>query len=227
MPRKLSITLYSFDELSQKAQKKAIEALTENPDAYPPCDWAEYTLEDFHQICRILGFDIIDPNRIVPDEYPPADALRIAYCAGHCQSDGASFAADYQYARGAHKRIREFTDDKTLHHMADSLFALQKRNFYLVSARITMHGQGVHHSSMRAAVARETPSGMLFEDEPDIEHEILSVARPLAAWLYNALIRQREWYWEDEAKESFTRECERDFLIDGEPFEHSVPPLAA
>ena len=108
-----TIEIYTFDELSDDAKDKAREWWLGGGLDY---DWYEFIFYDFLNICEILGFDVIESN---------------IHFSGFCsQGDGASFTGSYKYSRGAANKIREYApQDKVLHEIADTLQALQKRNF--------------------------------------------------------------------------------------------------
>src|SRR3546814_19433181 len=73
------------------------------------------------------------------------------------QGDGACFEGIYSYARGASAAIRRYAPkDVELQRIADALGAIQRRNFYQLSARITHRGRYYHEYSMDIAVERDS-----------------------------------------------------------------------
>jgi hypothetical protein len=71
-----TITLYSFDELSDAAKKKALENLRDTNVAYS--DWDDFTIEDLQTELAENGFE----------------NAKIHYSGFWSQGDGASFDAD-------------------------------------------------------------------------------------------------------------------------------------
>lgn len=100
MPRQIQVTLYQFDELSDKAKDRARQWYRETSDS----DWSEYVLEDAAQCAAILGI-AIDPGKIYWNF-----------------GDGASFDGTYAVKADAPKAIRDHAPlDETLHQIADDL----------------------------------------------------------------------------------------------------------
>lgn len=114
--REMTVTVYSFAELSDDAKERAINAFRCINVEY---DWwtdgAYYTIRTAG---KLIGLDI---DRI----YFDTDL----YCI---------FDADYEYVRGAVKAVKaEFPQDTELHDVARKLQDLQKRHFYSLSCAVT------------------------------------------------------------------------------------------
>ena len=113
--REMNVTVYSFDELSEEAQERALNEL--RPVDIEPY-WYEDTFDTIRTAGKLLGLDIGD---IHFDTY--------LYC---------TFDASYEYARGAVKAVRnEFPRMTDLHDVARKLQDLQKRHFYSLSCAVT------------------------------------------------------------------------------------------
>ena len=114
--REVTTMVYSFAELSEAAQERALNAFRDINVEY---DWWMYGAYD--TICtagKLLGLDIDGINF---DAY--------LYCI---------FDASYEYVRGAAKAVKaEFPQNTDLHKIASELQALQKRHFYSLSCAIT------------------------------------------------------------------------------------------
>ena len=112
--REMNVTVYSFDELSEEAQERAINEL--RPVDIEPY-WYEDTFDTIRAAGKLLGLDI---DRIHFDTD--------LYCI---------FDASYEYVRGAAKAVKaEFPQDTKLHGIAKDLQALQKRHFYSLSCAV-------------------------------------------------------------------------------------------
>ena len=113
--RKMTVTVYSFAELSDDAKDRALNAFR---DINVEFDWWDGAYDMICTAGKLLGLDI---DRISFD----ADL----YCI---------FNADYEYARGAAKSIQaEFPHATDLHEVARKLQALQRRHFYSLSCAVT------------------------------------------------------------------------------------------
>ena len=112
--RKMTTMVYSFAELSEAAQERALNAFRCINVEY---DWWEDSYDTIRTAGKLIGLDIGD---IHFDAY--------LYCI---------FDADYEYARGAAKAVKaEFPQDTELHGIAKDLQALQKRHFYSLSCAV-------------------------------------------------------------------------------------------
>ena len=112
--RKMTVTVYSFAELSDDAKERALNAFRDINVEYVWWDGA------YDMICtagKLLGLDI---DRIHFDTD--------LYCI---------FDADYEYVCGAVKAIQaEFPHATDLHDVARKLQDLQKRHFYSLSCAV-------------------------------------------------------------------------------------------
>ena len=112
--REMTTMVYSFNELSEAAQERALNAFRCINVEY---DWWDGAYDTICTVGNLLGLDI---DRINFD----ADL----YCI---------FNADYEYARGAVKAVKaEFPQNTDLHKIASELQALQKRHFYSLSCAV-------------------------------------------------------------------------------------------
>ena len=113
--REMTTMVYSFAELSDDAQERALNAFRDINVEY---DWWDGAYDTICTAGRLLGLDI---DRINFDTD--------LYCI---------FNADYEYVRGAAKAVKaEFPHATDLHDVARKLQALQRRHFYSLSCAIT------------------------------------------------------------------------------------------
>ena len=114
--RKMTTMVYSFAELSEAAQERALNAFRCISVEY---DWWTYGAYD--TICTVGNLLGLDIDRINFDTD--------SYCI---------FDASYEYVRGAAKAVKaEFPQDTKLHDVARKLQDLQKRHFYSLSCAVT------------------------------------------------------------------------------------------
>ena len=113
--REMTTMVYSFNELSEAAQERALTAFRYIDVEF---NWYEDTFGTIRTAGKLLGLEIGD---IHFDTY--------LYCI---------FDANYEYARGAAKAVRdEFPWADDLHDVARKLQDLQKRHFYSLSCAVT------------------------------------------------------------------------------------------
>ena len=112
--REMTVTVYSFAELSDDAKDRALNAFR---DIDVDGDWYENVYYTIRAAGKLIGLDI---DRI----YFDTDS----YCI---------FDAYYRYARGAVKAVRnEFPRMTDLHEVARDLQALQRRYFYSLRCNV-------------------------------------------------------------------------------------------
>ena len=113
--REITVKAYKFDELSEAAKERALDAFRDVNVEYDWWDGAYYIIRAAGEL---LGLEIGD---IHFDAY--------LYCI---------FNANYEYVRGAVKAVKaEFPQDTKLHDVARKLQDLQKRHFYSLSCAVT------------------------------------------------------------------------------------------
>lgn len=191
------ITIYTYDELTDKAKEKAREWYRSGSLDY---DWWDSVYDDFLNICRIMGVDTSERD--------------IQFSGFWSQGDGASFTGSYAYAKGSAKAIREHApQDKELHGIVDELAALQRRYFYGIDASITRMGSRYVHSHTMQVEAHTTHHDRHLND--DDEQHLKELMRDLADWLYCQLEKEYEYLTSDEAVEESIRANEYEFTEDG------------
>ena len=137
-------------------------------------------------ICGILGFDV--------------DSRDIQFSGFCSQGDGASFTGPYKYGKCSAKKIREYApQDAALHEIADTLQALQKRNFYSLHASVTRnHSIYVHENTIFCGYV-ERDSDNYQGPTSDAEETLTDCAHDLCHWLYARLEKEYDWLMSDES----------------------------
>ncbi|WP_299752530.1 antitoxin of toxin-antitoxin stability system [uncultured Tateyamaria sp.] len=207
MPEVIGITVYKFDELTERAQAHARDWYRE---ASAHDEWWNYIYADFEVVCACLGIDI---KRV------PTGARRpcIWFSGFSQQGDGASFEGSWRYARGSSKGIHSYAPtDTTLHEIADQLQAAQKPNFYQLVADISQSGNYYHEYTMRIAIERDAPG---YQDiAGDTEQAVIEAMRALARWLYCRLEAEYERVMSDDAVAEMIAGNDYTFTDDGTRF---------
>ena len=113
--REMTTMVYSFNELSEAAQDRALNAFR---DIDVDGDWYENVYYTIRTAGKLLGLEIGDIHFDTD-----------LYCI---------FDAHYRYVRGASAAVcKEFSWADDLHKVAKDLQALQKRHFYSLSCAVT------------------------------------------------------------------------------------------
>ena len=180
---------YPFEELSEDAKENARDWYIQTSNDI----WEADVLKDFKEICDKIGITLKTSG-----PPPHRDDLHVAFKYSDSQSDGASFEGTYEYAEGATKAIRAHApQEPELHRIADTLKAIQKRNFFQIRAKIWKKtDRSVHWNTMIADVERDSPNGQ--QPTHDARSIVEEAMRGLARWLYRELQRR----YEDETGDS-------------------------
>jgi hypothetical protein len=194
MPEIIETTVYRLDELSDAAKDKARAWYREGGFDY---DWYDSVYEDFQQIAEILGIRFKTRTvRLMGGG--TRQEPRIAFTGFWSQGDGASFECYYSYRRNAPAEIRSYAPmDTKLHEIADTLLAIQRRNFYQLRAEVSHRGHYYHEYCMSISVERNSPT---YQDmTTDAEEIVTEALRDLARWLYRQLEREYDYLSSDGA----------------------------
>lgn len=190
MPIETVITLYSYEELSDRAKERAKEWWLSCRDE---TDY-ECVIEDFVEVAKLLGITMkTHPVQLMSGKtrYDPS----VWYSVAYCQGDFAAFDGYYDYVRGSAKAVKDYApQDETLHGIADQLQALQAANFYQLRATVTHH----HYYGLQAEVTRESGNGDSLETSYETDKALLGIMRDLCQWLYRQLVKQDEWLSSEE-----------------------------
>ena len=194
MPEIIQTTIYQFRELSSPAKEKARSWYRET--AIDP-DWYDFVCADFEAICGILGLDL--KTRTVRLMGGGTRQKPCLYFRGFwSQGDGACFEGVYTHERQAPAKIRHHApQDIDLHRIADTLQAIQRRNFYRLRAEIHHRGFYCHEHCMVISVERDSPTGQ--DMTADTEDIVMEALRDLARWFYRQLEREYAFQTSDEA----------------------------
>jgi len=192
MPEIIETTIYRLDELGDTAKEKA-------RCWYRECgfesDWYDTVYEDFERICVILGVTFKTRTTRL---YGGGTRQKpcIWFSGFSSQGDGACWEGYYRYAKSAPVRIRAHAPmDDVLHRVADTLQAVQRRNFYQLRAETTHRGRYYHEYCMSVAVTRDSPAWQDMTD--DAEDIIIEALRDLSRWLYRQLEQEYEYLTSD------------------------------
>ena len=133
MPEEKTITVFKFDELSERMQEKIINAYQEDLEY----DWWSSCFDDFEQAATILGIEF-DQKKGRNNKGDVINVgVKIWFSGFYHQGSGLCYDADYTFNPDAVDKIRdEYPNEYKLHNIADTLFEAQQKHPGL-SARIT------------------------------------------------------------------------------------------
>jgi hypothetical protein len=193
MPELIQTTVYRLGELSDRAKETSRSWYREGA---PFDDWHEFVFEDFARICAILGIELkTRPVRLYGGGVQQEPC--IWFSGFSSQGDGACLEGWLRHQKGASKRIRDHAPkDTELHRIADTLQAIQRKNFFQLSASISHRGRYYHEYTMAISVKRDSPTGQAMT--ADAEDTVIEALRDLARWLYRQLETEYEFQTSDE-----------------------------
>lgn len=193
MPEVIETTVYTFEELDERARERARDWYREG---IPHEDWHEFVFEDFERICGILGMVLATrPVRLHGGGTRQKPCIWFSGFAS--QGDGACFEGSYSYRKGASLAIRAYAPrDERLAAIADELQQIQRRNLYALEARVAHRGRHYHEHSMEISVDRISD-----RDQPPTsgaEEGVSDALRDLARWLYRQLEQEYDHQMSNE-----------------------------
>ncbi len=198
IPMTKHYTLYTFDELSDKAKEKAREWFRRD---YPDYDWWESVYEAAKTGAGLLGIEI--------------DGINFS---GFCsQGDGARFRGSYRFKKGWRKAIlAEFGEGPyrdALLDIGQQLQEAQARQFYKLEATVAYHGYYEHSGCTSIGVSHaEDP----YRDIGDCEDAVIQALREFMDYIYEWLEDEYDWLTSDEQVDESIRANEYTFLENGE-----------
>lgn len=193
MPEVIETTVYTFEELDERAQERARDWYRE---ASAHDDWYEFVFEDFERICGILSVELATrPVRLHGGGTRQKPCIWFSGFAS--QGDGACFEGSYSYRKGASRAIRAYAPrDMRLAAIADQLQQIQRKNLYALEARVTHRGRYYHEHSMEISVERNSDRDQL--PTADAEEGVSEALRDLARWLYRQLEQEYDHQMSNE-----------------------------
>ena len=196
MSEVICTTVYQFPELSEGAKDKARSWYR---DLGIHDEWWDAVYDDFERVCEILGIRL--KTRSVRLMGGGTRQKPCVWFSGFLsQGDGACFEGKVYHAKGSSKRIRYYApQDATLHGIADRLQAVQRRNFYQLTAEISHRSRTYHEYTMSVDVTRDSPTWQ--PPTEGAEETVTEALRDLAGWLYRQLQAEHDHLTSDDAIE--------------------------
>lgn len=184
----VSVDLYTFDELTDKAKERARDWYKTD---YPDSGWWECAYDNAREAFAFFGVETSD----------------MSFSGFWSQGDGASFTGDFRTSliSPAADLAAEFPTDETLRVLHARLTAINHPEDTRVT--ITRSGNYVHSHTMYMNDADEYSR--------DDERELLSILRSLANWLYGLLESEYDYLVSDECVDESILSNGYHFTIDG------------
>ena len=213
MPRVVETIVYDIRELPDAAKEAARSWYREHCLDHA---WYDFVYEDFETICAILGIRL-QTSPIPLHGGGTRENSHIYFTGFWSQGDGACYEGSYSHARGATKAIRAHApQDEELHQIADTLQAIQRRNFYQLHSSIRHRDRYCHEYTMEIRVERDSPTWQPVTD--GAEDTVIEALRDLARWLYRQLQNEYEHQTSDEVVDEVIAINEWTFTRNGERF---------
>lgn len=211
MPATIETTAYSLGELSDDAKDAARSWYRGGVFDY---DWYDAVLDDFAHVAVILGVELrTRPVSLFGGGTRPENCI---YFSGFSsQGDGACFEGYWRHSKRVRAAIRDYAPrDAELHRIADTLEAIQWRNFYALHATIRHRGRYYHEYCMEISVERDS---LGYQDPtPSAEEDVTEALRDLARWLYRSLKKEFDYLNSDEAVDEAIIANDYSFTADGQ-----------
>ncbi len=177
------IELPTFEQLTPDEQAQVIQNYYDINVDY---DWWNLD-EDFDNIAKILGIDDFE----------------MMFSGFHSQGDGACFTGNYSYAKNMVKNMKEYAPlDKELNRIAQGLFEIQAKNFFLVTAKITHNFRYYHSNSCDFDVYKQVNS-RCYGSENEVDNEtyeaVKELLRDFMEWIYKNLNNQYDYLTSEDA----------------------------
>lgn len=209
----IETTVYTFDELSDKAKEKAREWYRELLDEQ---DYATHVIDDAAcEVAKCLGvtFDR-RPYKTVggATRYEP----KIYWSGFSSQGDGASFEGDWYSTGEALAKIKEYAPrDAMLHEIASMLDEAHNSAPGVIHAWSNVRGHYVHSGCMDIEMECV---GDCYALEPEVERSVIGNLRQFANWVYKQLEESYEYASSDEAVDESLVANEYTFTAEGKRF---------
>ena len=194
--RTIETKVYLFDELSPKAQGKAIQNARECVEF---SDYAGYTIEDAKTIAALMGWDISE----------------VHYSGFYSQGDGACFIGGMRYKNNCLEAVQTYAPtDTVLHNIAKRWQKLQQSNEFALSATVKHSGRYFHeyYTEFDCFDSRAQDG---FVESTETEDDIKDISREFMHWIYKQLQNESEFQTSDSTIAEMLINNDYEFTEDG------------
>ncbi|UGY15200.1 antitoxin of toxin-antitoxin stability system [Bradyrhizobium septentrionale] len=214
--RTITVELFQFDELSDKAKEKARDwyrSASEGDNTF-----AEFVIEDAVTVAECFGIELDQRSYTTvggKTRYEP----KIWWRGFWSQGDGASFEGTFRsHEKGSAKqRIKAHAPkDEKLREIAATIDDLQRKYRKRLWAKITQRDNHyVHAYTMSLDAEAITAAGNVRDVSAEDEEALLTAMRDFANWIYRQLEKEYNHQNSDEQIDETIRANEYDFKGDG------------
>lgn len=195
MSRTIEKTIFTLDELSDRAKERARDWFRSDPSDH----YADFVIEDAATVADLIGIDLRQrPVTLASGKtkYVPA----IYWTGFSSQGDGASFEGDYSHKRGAMKALKAHAPtDSELHRICAELQRVQSRYFYRLNASARHSRQnGNYYHSMTMSVECEIENSIYAMPDAAACEAVTKALRDFANWIYQRLEAEHNYQNSDE-----------------------------
>ena len=202
-------SVYSFDELSDRAKESAREWYRQSTAEDFASFSADSILDDASRIAALFGLNISTrPVKLMngSTRYDPN-----VFWAVSSRDSGASFAGDYSYQKGSVQAVKaECPQDIELHRIVQTLANAQRQNFYKLQARIS-HGR----SDWRLDIEVERSDDRYTNLANGTEAGVKDALTDFANWIRAQLEAEFEYLTSDTQVEESIRINDYEFTAEG------------
>jgi len=191
MPKQLTVTAYSFSELSERAKDKARDKFREHALQY---DWWEDVYITADHVAALMGIEI--------DRGRSAATPNIEFSGFASQGDGACLTGTWSHKTDGPKAVREYLpEDERLHAIADELDRLGKTfgpcapNVRAVVTKISNHY--CHENTVSADLEDTDDEDTNFTVDQD--KAVNDALRSFMRWIYRQLEAEYTYRMSDAA----------------------------
>lgn len=197
----VTVTYYTFEELSDKAKERARDwwkELSSNDN-----EFADMVIEDAANIAALMGLDI-RRNKVNKMDGGIMWTPSVEWSGFSCQGDGACFKGIYAGTiKNAFDRVREYAPkDERLHTIAAKLDELQLKYDGGVRSAISLTSSRYCHSGIMTTDTKvvRIEDSYSYEDDADseLEDEFRSIMREFANWIYKQLEHEYNFVMSNE-----------------------------
>ena len=215
MAKTISVEVFEYDELDEKAQARARDWYREGDREFFSECAGRNVLDDAVRMFGIMGWTF-DTHEVRLMGGGTRRDPSVSWQLGYMQSDGVWIEASYSHAKGSTRKIREEApEDKTLHTIADRLLELQKQHGYRLNARVRHNDRGPMDLDVESD-ARDERARVVGEETYFLMREIV---RDIERWIYDQLRTEDEYQSSDEVVADNIRANEYTFRANGERFD--------
>lgn len=198
-------TVYSFDELSDRAKERARDKYREHA---LDDGWWEHVYEDADIIAKLMGIEIArKPVKLMSGgtRYDP----KIYFSGFSSQGDGACFEGMYYFKAGAVKAVKAHApQDAKLHAIAQAITDAQKANGFKLQASILQRGRYYH---MEIDVEKDAQAPVATGTDDDLSEAL----RDFANWIYRQLEAEHDYQLSAEAIDEYLGDSDHKYDEDG------------